>query len=947
MGQFAAAAVDLDRFKGTQWETEYQGIYDEVLKTKTLTDPHSYFEAMLRCDLRSMKVQISKFETIHKKVFTDVDIKITLRLGWLKKLVPLQQAFEEELHKKANAKKRSYDEADGDAFDFDEDVAAASQEEQLKDRNRKEQERFEKGKPDRRKPHRWENLGYKPVMPQSSRPGGAFLANAQKKNAEPGARGRILLERAERSRAERSRAGSGDVFEQSAPYQPSRKERRRDGERSDLNGIRIAPPAEVSRPPLAARSRVPESEKDGEWRPPSAAAADSSPPPRTSARKAARGAECIEILSDDEEADGAGPSGAIVIGDDDMPKHSTRPTRSSVKLSIPQRIGNIKVIFPHTPAGDGASASTSSIGTVEMSSKDLLTLEDHEFLNDSVIEFFIKSLQHKKMPPEKAARCHIFNSFFYEKLTNVRDERSEAADVRQKKAHQRVEKWTKGVNIFEKDFVFFPIHGNTHWSLMVLCHPGRVQDENAEDGEDMPLGARPTPYLLHMDSMAGGHKSSVVAMKIREYLAMEWLRLNSDTVVVSEEGQAQLLQFDKSSLLHQRMRVPQQDNGCDCGVFLCMFFEKFLEDLPDVISSQDVQAAVRGDASPYSTFMKPGFLRRDWFLPEAALVTRSELMRDILNELERGVPDPDTAREQGADDKTVTTLRNRRFNINTVKDELFDRVYDRTNLLSDMILARKRKKREEEERKKQKAQEREAEHKAEREGHVPFTGRSNVSGRATANADGGGPVGAMAFYGDAPSGCWGTPARAARRKSDEPAVDLTTKQESKGAARVSTRGKYLGGIQPRDAKPPVNTEEGAAESDDDDFQIRLHSPVSTHDPSPNPSSARGDKPLVIDGSSDPVEDERLLSESESEEIRETQASPPSSPPRTRRRDGGDGFGMKTAAAGAQAAFSEIERKRDKHTGNGGVLRLTRGKLTRHVEPDVDLTSGSGHRDDEG
>ena len=283
MGQFAAAAVDLDRFKGTQWETEYQGIYDEVLKTTTLTDPHSYFEAMLRYDLRTMKFQISRGETNHKKVLTDVDGKIALKLGWLKKLVPLQQAFEEELHKKANAKKRSYDETDGNAFDFDEDVAAASQEEQLKDRNRKEQERFEKGKPDKRKPHRWDqNLGYKPVMPRSSRPGGLFLGHAQKKNAEPGARGSILLERAERSRAERSRAGSGDVFEQSAPYQPLRKERRRDGERSDLNGVRIAPPAEVSRPPLAARSRVSESEKDGEWRPSSAAAADSSPPPRTS-----------------------------------------------------------------------------------------------------------------------------------------------------------------------------------------------------------------------------------------------------------------------------------------------------------------------------------------------------------------------------------------------------------------------------------------------------------------------------------------------------------------------------------------------------------------------------------------------------------------------------------------------------------------------------------------
>ena len=937
MGQFAAAAVDLDRFKGTQWETEYQGIYDEVLKTKTLTDPHSYFEAMLRNDLRSMKVQISKFETNHKKVFTDVDNKITLRLGWLKKLVPLQQAFEEELHKKANAKKRSYDEADGDAFHFDEDVAAASQEEQLKDRNRKEQERFEKGKPDKRKPHRWENLGYKPVMPQSSRPGGAFLANAQKKNAEPGARGRILLERAERSRAERSRAGSGDVFEQSAPYQPSRKERRRDGERSDLNGIRIAPPAEVSRPPLAARSRVSESEKDGEWRPPSAAAADSSPPPRTSARKAARGAECIEILSDDEEADGAGPSGAIVIGDDDMPKHSTRPTRSSVKLSIPQRIGNIKVIFPHTPTGDGASASTSSIGTVEMSSTDLLTLEDHEFLNDNVIEFFIKSLQHK-MFPEKAARCHIFNSFFYEKLTNVRDERSEPADVRQKKAHQRVEKWTKGVNIFEKDFVFFPIHGSMHWSLMVLCHPGRVQDENAEDGDDMPLGTRQTPYLLHMDSMSGGHKSSVVAMKIREYLAMEWMRLKPNTVAPRVEGQATLLRFDKVSLPHQRMKVPQQDNGCDCGVFLCMFFEKFLKDLPKVISSQDVQAAVRGDASPYSPSMAEGFLRRDWFLPDTALVTRSELMLKILNELERGVTDPDTAREQGADDKTVTALQNRLFNIKTVKDELNQRVADRTDLVWQIHSARKRKLDDEKERKKQ----REAERKAEREGHVAFTGRSNVSGRATTNADGGGPAGALAFYGGAPSGGWGAPARAARRKSDESAVDLTTTQSSDGAARVSTRGKYLGGIPPRDAKPPVNTEEGA-ESDDDDFQIAVHpTPVPSPDASPNPNPARKDKAPVID-----VENERLLSESESEEITATQPSPPSSPPRTRPRRDGNGFGMKTAAAGAQAAFSEIERKRDKRTGTGGVLRLTRGKLTRHVEPDVDLTSGSGHRDDEG
>ena len=272
------------------------------------------------------------------------------------------------------------------------------------------------------------------------RPGGLFLDHAQKKNAEPGARGRILLERAERSRAERSRAGSGDVFEQSAPYQPLRKERRRDGERSDLNGVRIAPPAEVSRPLLAARSRVSESEKDGEWRPSSAAAADSSPPPRTSARKAARGAECIEILSDDEEADGAGPSGAIVIGDDDMPKHSDSTDALVGEAVHPQRMEHQGDFPPH------AHGTARRVDVVHRHRRDVVEgsphAGGHEFLNDSVIEFFIKNLQHKKMPL-KAARCHIFNSFFYEKLTNVRDERSEARTSTEK-AHQRVEKWTKG-----------------------------------------------------------------------------------------------------------------------------------------------------------------------------------------------------------------------------------------------------------------------------------------------------------------------------------------------------------------------------------------------------------------------------------------------------------------------------------------------------------------------
>ena len=111
-----------------------------------------------------------------------------------------------------------------------------------------------------------------------------------------------------------------------------------------------------------------------------------------------------------------------------------------------------------------------------VTSRDLLTLRDNEFLNDSVIEFRIKKLWFEEMKQEDRDRCHVFNSFFFEKLSN-RDFEKEIGNSsweKQKAAHDRVGKWTRGVDICKKDFVFFPIHANSHWSLVILCHPGKV-----------------------------------------------------------------------------------------------------------------------------------------------------------------------------------------------------------------------------------------------------------------------------------------------------------------------------------------------------------------------------------------------------------------------------------------------------------------------------------------
>lgn len=40
--------------------------------------------------------------------------------------------------------------------------------------------------------------------------------------------------------------------------------------------------------------------------------------------------------------------------------------------------------------------------------------------------------------------------------------------------HARVKNWTRHVDIFDKDFVIFPINQSSHWFLVVVCFPGKV-----------------------------------------------------------------------------------------------------------------------------------------------------------------------------------------------------------------------------------------------------------------------------------------------------------------------------------------------------------------------------------------------------------------------------------------------------------------------------------------
>lgn len=101
------------------------------------------------------------------------------------------------------------------------------------------------------------------------------------------------------------------------------------------------------------------------------------------------------------------------------------------------------------------------------------------YLNDTIIDLFLHRLVYELCSPELSRRCHVMTSHFYSKL-----EQNKFAEVAT---------WTKNVNIFEKDFVFIPVNESNHWSLAILCFPGRIRPQNPEDGSKLPVSSSFAP----------------------------------------------------------------------------------------------------------------------------------------------------------------------------------------------------------------------------------------------------------------------------------------------------------------------------------------------------------------------------------------------------------------------------------------------------------------------
>ncbi|NXN83399.1 SENP1 protease, partial [Bombycilla garrulus] len=85
--------------------------------------------------------------------------------------------------------------------------------------------------------------------------------------------------------------------------------------------------------------------------------------------------------------------------------------------------------------------------------KDIQTLNNLNWLNDEIINFYMNLLMERSKEKDLPA-VHAFNTFFFTKLKTA--------------GYQAVKRWTKKVDIFSVDLLLVPIHLGVHWCLAVV-----------------------------------------------------------------------------------------------------------------------------------------------------------------------------------------------------------------------------------------------------------------------------------------------------------------------------------------------------------------------------------------------------------------------------------------------------------------------------------------------
>lgn len=138
-------------------------------------------------------------------------------------------------------------------------------------------------------------------------------------------------------------------------------------------------------------------------------------------------------------------------------------------------------------------------------------------------------------------------------------------------AHRRVQRWTRGIDLFSLGLLLFSINHSGHWSLCNILRPDKLFKQPSTDVAH--TGSESDCFMFHLDSSGAYHNSDQMHTKFFDYLRWEFLAKrcggnmeHPDFIDYKKARMPLLVKSDKKV-------VPQQRNGTDCGLYLVKFAE--------------------------------------------------------------------------------------------------------------------------------------------------------------------------------------------------------------------------------------------------------------------------------------------------------------------------------------------------------------------------------------
>eukprot|EP00794_Sanderia_malayensis_P005473 gene5473-6157_t len=296
---------------------------------------------------------------------------------------------------------------------------------------------------------------------------------------------------------------------------------------------------------------------------------------------------------------------------------------------------------------------TTQKGAIAITDADVECLEPETYLNDTIIDFYLNYIVEEILDDDARDRTYLFNTYFYTTLTKKMSIESKTASCQSDQMYCQVKKWTRNVDIFNKDFVIIPVNEHAHWYLVIICFPGLVEksweggntiesiddnevlnDENMREFSDASMiescastkvdqqsletlasskksvcgvseNKRNQPCILIFDSLISGGRSRVFS-NLRKYLTNEWKEKKS-------KNHLEII-FNKDNIKGSFPKIPLQNNDCDCGLYVLQFAESFFQ-------------------NPITDYKLP-IKKLNWFTNEVIKNKRGQI-KDILCKLEK------------------------------------------------------------------------------------------------------------------------------------------------------------------------------------------------------------------------------------------------------------------------------------------------------------------------